>query len=1547
MKNRLLLQYAVLLLGILLGGSSLKAQQIVSYDVDFNSGTQNMWGPSFSPFNINQEITLFEEDWNIPINLGGITDIAGFDFGATLNGSFSGLIGSKVSLNGFTTGTVEVNYPIDVTLDMTADNTYDQGDSVVVRTSYEVDPNYELQTNYPSVGEAKLDVYFQLAAGVSANICFFSCTSFPIIPSFNTGVVNLNIVTANANGVWFLGPADWFQPDLPGTAGWPFSKPPKTSAPFTPPSCVPWQCHIPAFPAELPDVGYGITGEITIPYVETDDNLVNGTDLTACGDSTYFNLNLEIFQLLGNFIPGPAGIIIGNLSGSQSLGPAEVSWNFFSASFDANLTNNQCFDFTPKVWGRYQFPVPVDYRIYDPATGTYTAQATSSIINVELGKDLHYKFPCYFEEVNITPTYFIDGSVDNFRNHTYDEISFDFLMSALEFGIEVPSVTIIPGFTIPEICFTIGYPCGWFDWCTSSICTPEIVIPPVVSPNIDLSFGPLWSTTIPIGSISYDWVDISWNLEGFQELTMSPFKMIASPLQITNTQTDVSCYGGNDGSINVTTSALTPSLPYVFSWTNGATTEDITTLTAGAYELSVIDNHGCQFFTGATIMEPTHPLSIEYTKTDKSCNGGVNDGTISTLVSGGTAPYGYSWSNGGTTAAINGLNAGTYTLTVTDAKGCQTSISVTIDQPLIFGQTAAVTNVSCFGGSNGSIDADVFGGVIPYTYSWTGGYATQDISAVPAANYTLTVTDGNGCVSAQSYTVTEPATAVAIAATGTDVDCKGNLTGAVDATTSGGTPGYTYLWVNGQGVVMPFTSEDIASVGAGSYTVYVTDANGCMALTSHTITQPAQGLASQPVIVNVNCFGDATGSIDPVISGGTPVYSYTWSDASNGSTLNAITAGNYTLDVQDAQGCTASFAYTVTQPAAGLSLTLTPTDVLCFGMSTGSVQSAVAGGTAPYDYLWNTGFTTGSIQSLPAGNYDLDVTDAKGCIISASTTVNQPTAPLALSTTVVDVDCYNNTTGSVDLTATGGTTPYDYQWSTSGTLILADTTQDISNLPDDNYTVLVTDAHGCQETTSATVSQPAAPLQLTGLVDDVNCFAGTDGAVDITVTGGTTGYTYAWSNSAISEDINGIAAGGYDITVTDANACEVSGHFDVAQPNAGLVITTVIKDALCNGGATGSVDATVSGGTTPYVYSWSNGAVTQDLLNLTAGVYTLTVTDAQGCTSFTGAVVGEPAQALVVTPVVTDVSCYGLSDGQIVVNITGGMQPYYFNWGNQNEYLLNNPSETLSDLIVGDYFIRVKDRNGCINEQIVSVSQPNPIVIDAAVYDALCNGDASGAIDLTVTGGTTPYVYQWTNGSATEDISALLAGEYTYVVTDANNCSTSERLIVEEPAPIQIVVQEIPVTCVDQADAALFITPYGGTMPYIFDWSTGSIAQNAEGLKPGDYWLIITDANSCTQTFDFVINENNDECLFIPNTITPNGDDYNDTWVIRNIDLYPNAEIKIFNKWGNELFSSKGEYTPWNGTYNGEPLPSEVYYYIIVLGNEEDNQYTGTITIIR
>ena len=1514
MRNKLLI------LVLFLIGQTIYSQQVVNHHVPFNTTNQNMWGPNWSPFSIDQEITLFNVPWNTSFNTGNamIGQVAGFSFGAALQGSISGVIGSKISLLGFTTGTLDVDYPIDATITTPTDNTYDQGDTVTVATSYTLDPAAEITSYYPSAGEAKWDVYFQLGASASATVCVFSCATFPIIPAFNTGLLTINIVTVNANGVSML-------------SGLGIG--PLFSQPFLPYP----------LPAALGD--YGLSGFVTIPYVSTESS-INGTQLDACGDSTYFNLNLNVFDLIGAMNIPYVSVVMENLAGSQDFGIASVSWNFFDASFDANITNNQCFNFDPTVYVSFAFPVPVSYRILNPSNNTAGPWATSSIINFPVGMSLQYKFPCYFETINITPTYTINGTV---TNHTYDVVSFEFLMSALQFGFSIPAVQITPAIYVPEICIPIYYPCGayWFgiNWCSTSVCTPAFTIPAIGWAGYTFNIGPVWSTSIPIGSFSYDWFNQTWSLAGFQAYSFSPFSMTADVLSASAIATPVSCFGGNNGAVSLAFNNVAYPLSYL--WTNGATTPALTNVSANSYQAQIIDANGCQLLTGGIITQPAYPLQANLQATNVTCFSGVSNGAVNASVSGGTSPYTYSWNNGSLSEDLSNISTGNYTITVTDANSCTTTSSADITAPSDIVQFAATTNTNCFGGTNGSINVSVIGGLTPYSYSWSSGQTSEDIQGIAAGTYTLTITDANNCTDIQTHVVTEPNTSISLSSNVTNVACFGGTTGLIDITTTGGTPGYTFQWNASNGVLIPQTTEDLLNLSSGSYTLVATDANGCSASLTSAISQPAQGLQSIPQITAVSCFNGTNGAVQPVISGGTAPYTYSWNNGSTNNALINVAAGAYTLSITDANNCNAAFNYTISQPNAALAINLTGVNILCFGNATGSANAVVSGGTSPYVLAWSNASSNAAIQNLLAGTYNITVTDQKGCLANQSITLTQPIAPLNVSTVPNMVDCFGNQTGSINASISGGTAPYTSSWINQNSQIYAAPTEDINSIGIGTYLTIVTDSQGCIDSSSASITQPAA-LSISTTKIDVLCHGNNTGSINATILGGTLPYSYSWSNGATSEDLSGIIAGSYTLTVTDANGCSALMNVEINQPSSPLAVMTETTPIACFGMSTGSVSAMVVGGTAPYQYAWSNGATSTEINNVLAGPYSILVTDNHGCTAFSGANVQQPQQGLNVSINVTDPSCHGYSNGIIEMTITGGTQPYYFNWGNQNNILLNNPSERLDSITVGSYLFVITDDKGCVVDTIVQVNEPTPFNVAIQPTDALCYQSATGMVDLTVTGSTPPYQYNWNNGQfLTEDLSNVIAGYYSVLITDNQGCIDSIAGNVNQPDSLLISTEVINVSCVDQADGAISLTVNGGTAPYTYAWSSGENVPSISNLSAGFYVSTITDDNSCIATITVEVLPSSIPCVNPVNTFTPNGDQFNDTWVIDNMYLYPNASVQVFNKWGNLVFKSEGLYTPWDGTYNNNPLPSEVYYYIIELNDPATSKLTGTLTIIR
>ncbi|MEZ0542235.1 hypothetical protein [Fibrella arboris] len=895
---------------------------------------------------------------------------------------------------------------------------------------------------------------------------------------------------------------------------------------------------------------------------------------------------------------------------------------------------------------------------------------------------------------------------------------------------------------------------------------------------------------------------------------------------------NVACTGAATGTVNLTSTGGAGAFTYI--WNTGVTTKDLSGLLAGAYSVTVTDANGCTATASTTIQQPT-ALGLTTNRVNPTCNG-ANTGSIDLTVSGGTAGYVYSWrgqgATGQTTQDLTALMAGTYSVTVTDANGCTGTTSVTLTQPSALTSSATVQPVSCFGGTNGSLSLSPSGATAPYTYRWDGpvanGATTQTIAALVAGAYSVTLTDASQCSLVQSYSVTQPA-ALSLSAVLQAVACNGASTGAIDLTVSGGKTPYKYAWSGPTSGGA--TTQDLSLLQVGSYSVVVTDANNCVATQTFSLTEPA-ALVPNLTKQHIACTEAATGSISLAPTGGTGAYTYRWSTGAGTQNLTSLIAGLYSVTITDANGCMALASAVLTQPGA-LTLTATGQNPTCFGANDGAVDLTASGGTAGYTYAWRGGQTTPDLVAVVAGAYSVTVTDANHCQAVLTTTLTNPPA-LSVVLSSRPPACFGSATGSISITATGGTTGYSYRWTTGGT------TANVSGLMAGTYSVTVTDANGCSLSRSVTLTDPPA-LTLTASTQQPACFGAATGRIDLTPTGGTGAYTYLWtgpvSNGATTQHLNNISAGTYQVTVTDANGCSQTLAATLTDPPA-LTITLAPAAIACNGAATGVVSLTTTGGTGAYTYRWSNGATNQSLASLPAGAYSVTVTDANSCTAKAQAALQQPA-SLTVTLLVRPVACFGGTDGAVGQLTQGGTGTYTYRWSN------GSSTSALSGIVAGVYSITVTDANGCAASASTTVAQPAALSLTATTQSIACFGGQNGAVNVTPSGGTTPYSFQWSDGSTTEDLAGVLAATYSVTVTDSNACTLTISRSLTQPTGLSATQSHTNVSCTNGANGAIDLVPAGGVAPYTYLWSNGATTQDISGLASTTYTVTITDGNGC------------------------------------------------------------------------------------------------------
>ena len=993
---------------------------------------------------------------------------------------------------------------------------------------------------------------------------------------------------------------------------------------------------------------------------------------------------------------------------------------------------------------------------------------------------------------------------------------------------------------------------------------------------------------------------------------------INEPTAITATQsvTDATCYGGSDGSATVNVSGGTS--PYTYAWSSGGNGATETGLSAGSYSVTITDNNSCTTIENITVGEGAE-IVLTMNSSDATC--GSSNGTADVSVSGGTPSYTYLWNTSETTDNISNLAAGAYSVTVTDANGCNANSTVNVGN--IGGPTLSMTttDVSCFGANDATATVTATGGTTPYTYAWSSGGNTDTETGLSGGTYTVTVTDASTCSSTAIATINEPSE-ITVSETITNATCAGCTDGSISLVVTGGTSAYTYVWSSGG------NSDTETGLGAGSYSVTITDANGCTDIETYTITEPNSMTITIVSTTDVSCFGSCDGSATISVAGGTSPYTYAWPTGGVGTTENGLCAGTYTVTVTDASSAIATQDITINEPTE-ITITFAANDANC-GVADGSATATVSGGTSPYTYLWSSGSTTDSETNIDAGTYYLTVTDASSCSNVDSVTINNIGGP-TLSFTSIDVSCYGLSDGQATVTATGGSSPYTYTWTTGGT---NDTETGLSA---GTFTVTVTDATSCSSFGSVTITEPTE-IVATETVTDVSCSGSSDGSIAIVVSGGSSPYNYNWSSGGTNATETDLAGGTYSVTVTDNNGCTFEGTYTINEGPALNMSIVSTSDVSCNGGNNGSATINLDGGTAPVTYTWNSGVIGNTIYNLEVGTFYVTAVDANGCTADTSVTINEPT-AMQVDVTTVDAHC-GNSDGSATVVVNGGTSPYNYLWSD------GSTNDGLTDLAMGIYIVTVTDDNGCqqvITNVINNSDAPEVTIIGT---DVSCNSGNNGTLTSYVTGGTSPYNYAWSTGSTDENLDSLYAGEYVLTVTDDNNCASISTYKITQPdVGISITPDITEASCLQKNDASIQLDVEFGTEPYIFEWDNGEKSDYLENITSDIYMVTITDANNCKTTDSIYVGSVLESCLHVYNTLTPNGDGRNDTWIIDGMDEFPNANIKVFNQWGSLVWEHSGYYEAWDGTNNGNLLPAATYYYIIDLGNG-DQPIRGDLTLV-
>jgi len=993
-----------------------------------------------------------------------------------------------------------------------------------------------------------------------------------------------------------------------------------------------------------------------------------------------------------------------------------------------------------------------------------------------------------------------------------------------------------------------------------------------------------------------------------------------APISVTESQTNVSCNGGNDGIATLIINGGTPTYSENWGMNNPLF------LSTGTANYQITDNNGCIYADSLIITEPTL-LTATFTQTNVSTCFGA-DGSINTTISGGTNPYTYSWNNGFVTEDLNNLSAGIYLLTVTDNKGCTAMLSVTITEPISASLSFSQTNVSCYGGNDGSIDLTVNGGTSPFTYIWTTGYTTEDINTLSSGQYTVQVSDDNSCTQNSTITITEPI-APNISTTHINIDCNGNTTGSIDLTIVGPSIPYSTIWNNGQ------TAEDISALSVGNYTYTITDINGCNYSDIVNITEPYP-LAINPTVSDVSCKGWNDGYIILNTNGGTTSYNESFGTANPA----ALTAGNYPFTITDNNGCVYSSSISITEPDS-LLVTASSTNATCGGYFDGTALLIKTGGTTAYNVNWGLS----NPNALNAGIHTYIVTDANNCTEQGSVTITEPPGMQVIVDTF-SVSCFGLNDGSATLTISlGAGPPYIQNWGTANP----------NTLFADTHLFTVTDANNCAAQGQAVITQPD-DIQINELLSHVTCFGENNGTAFLQINGGITPYTENWNGI----DITNLSAGSYTYSVIDINNCVKNSFITINEPDT-LQATTTIVNANCFNSNDGIVYLNITGGTSPYTEDFG----IYNPYALESGNYNFTVTDINGCTFDSSAAVGQANEVFLNFSAESPI-CRNDSS-EVTVSINNPLNNIYtiiVQDSIQQSFAIDSsgllipegiklklsPNFT-TDLIL----LSITDENGCSSS---SNDTANIIVnqlptLDITLID-ICVGTPSFTLNQGIPNGGDYFIddikTNFFDVENLEDGAYTIRYEYTDIIT---NCSNSiEKIININPNPI--------------ADFSFSPQPADIENPTILfvnesknientNWSLGDGTNLIDELvfsytyaDTGTYDVIYVVNNqfNCVDSSTATLIINPVYQIFIPSAFTPNNDGDNDNFKVEIIGQKEYTMI-IYNKWGGIIFQEKNGI--WDGKLNNYVAQNGVYSYSILVNDFKNKPfiYTGNVTLIK
>ncbi len=782
----------------------------------------------------------------------------------------------------------------------------------------------------------------------------------------------------------------------------------------------------------------------------------------------------------------------------------------------------------------------------------------------------------------------------------------------------------------------------------------------------------------------------------------------------------------------------------------------------------------------------------------------------------------------------------------------ESNTSCTTQNCAAYTLNAMPVDASCGGVADGEVTLTPSGGVAPFTFTINAeSNATGFFDALPAGNYTASVSDVNGCGGTTMFIIDEPApisTSVSVVA---PTSCGDPFVATAVGSAGAGAP-YSYEWTGGlMGDVQSFSIS-------GTYYVTVTDAAMCSAVDSVEITVPV-ALSASYGITTVSCPGEDDGELSITAGGGTGILEF-GIDGVYGSntTFGSLTSGTYVLSTRDAIGCVVDTTIILTDPPA-ITITLDKEDVGCNGGNDGLVYVTVSGARGPVTYDWS-GFTETSdtLRNLPPGIVSIMVTDSLGCPALGSIELFE-SGPLMATLTADSVSCFGESDGTLQVNTVGGRAPYTFVWSTGVTT----TDSMLTGLAAGPYSVMVTDSAGCTFGANATIGEPLE-LNVSHTAQPVTCAGSSTGSINLIITGGTAPYRFAWADGPTTQNRDTLPSGTYDVIVTDFNNCTSTYQVILQDPGA-LTLGLSSTDVRCFGASGGTITSNPSGGLSPYFYEWSgpNGYsfFGRNPVQLSAGDYTITFRDSYGCIVNDTITINQPATVSLVTAP-TDSICFGASTASTYVTVTGGTAPFQYLWDN------GETTDTAFTLTAGQHVVEVMDANNCVYSDTTTIDALPAITLTLDQTSIACFGDSNGTASVVRLdyGGdsrslsSVSYAWQHDASEMTSTVTGLGGRQEAFVtITDSRGCEASGSIVVGEPTPVSASVVILnDVLCRDAANGSAQVIVEGGTPGYTYNWlspvgsPTDSIVTD---LTAGVHEVVGMDANGCIDTTSVTLRE--------------------------------------------------------------------------------------------